>query len=361
MSAHQGGWSDLLARVGGGTTVYVVGATDTGKTTLSHQLLSAAGSAGGSAAGSAAAGEPSWYLDCDPGQSVVGPPTTLGLARVYGTGGGDGTAGTGDTGASGTGDGPSVAGGVPAGASAAEAGPALSAPRFETVALSFVGSTSPARHLLQTVCAVARLVDEAPPSGLLVCDSSGFVSGRGAGDYQYNLITLVRPDIVVALEADAELRNTLAPFDGAPDIEVRYMSRDEACRSKSRAARADYRNRLFSRYFAGATQQRLDLSRTSLHGMGPDARGTSAAAAPASASAVGAGASAAPPPAAWRNRVCALLDGRQLVVALGIVLRAEIEELEILMPPLDDDAIASVQLGSHKLFPEDLTYQTPPE
>lgn len=272
------------------SSIYVVGETDTGKTSLSRWLLGQAQR------------RPRWYLDCDLGQSALGPPATVGLAGVRGSGEED--------------------------------------EHFDSPLLSFIGSTSPARHLLQTLGGIARLAREAPAEDLMVCDSSGFVSGRLGGEFQYNLLNLLRPDLLVAIDAGESLRETLKPFEAAGDIEVAYVDRHPRCGSKSRAARAEYRTERFARHFSDARRIRLSMSDLAVHGMVPKALSRPSV----------------------RHRLSAVLDKRQFVQALGIVLDAEIiggriESIELLAPAFDAERTSSVQLGSLRLSPGELTYR----
>ncbi|MFO7781896.1 MAG: polynucleotide 5'-hydroxyl-kinase [Spirochaetia bacterium] len=292
MSEVPAGWNALAERIRDPRcgSVYVVGETDSGKTELSRWLLEQTRARRG------------WYLDCDLGQSVLGPPTTVGLAE------------------------------------ARHAGEADEA--FDPPLLSFVGSTSPARHLLQTLSGIARLAREVPAEGLMVCDSSGFVSGRLGGEFQYNLINLLRPDLLVALDADESLRATLKPFESAGDIGVVHVERHPECGTKSRAVRTAYRAERFARHFTDARATRLSMSDLTVHGMVPDALSRPSV----------------------RHRLCAVLDTRQFVQALGVVLDAEIIEgnivsIELLAPAFDRERAASVQLGSLRLSPGELRYR----
>lgn len=292
MSKVPAGWHALAERSRDPRcgSVYVVGETDSGKTALSRWLLEHTQA------------RPTWYLDCDLGQSVLGPPATVGLAEARDSGDGDGD--------------------------------------FDPPLLSFVGSTSPARHLLQTLSGVARLAGEVPAEALMVCDSSGFVSGRLGGEFQYNLINLLRPDLLVAIDADESLRTTLKPFESAGDIEVLHVERDPQCGTKSRAVRTAYRAERFAHHFIDARTTRLPMSDLAVHGMVPDALSRPSV----------------------RHRLCAVLDTRQFVQALGVVLDAEIvagaiESIELLAPAFDGERAASVQLGSLRLSPGELTYR----
>ena len=98
-----------IAATGG--VVMLVGAPDTGKTTLAHQIMTEGVKAGRSIA----------YVDADVGQSTVGPPTCVGLRWIN---------------------------------SEADLQDLSVADE-----LRFVGSTSPERLVLQQVLATATLVD----------------------------------------------------------------------------------------------------------------------------------------------------------------------------------------------------------
>jgi polynucleotide 5'-hydroxyl-kinase GRC3/NOL9 len=292
MSGVPKSWAELAAtaRDAACRSVYIVGDTDSGKTTLARWLLEEA------------RGRESWYLDCDPGQSELGPPATVGLAR-WAAGRSDGASTTGEP------------------------------------SLAFIGSTSPARHLLQTLSGIGRLARTVPEDDLVVYDSSGFVSGRLGGEFQYNLVSLLRPAVVAAIDADDALRATLSPFDAAPDIDVRYLERHEDCGRKTRITRGERRTERFRRYFEGAETRRFPVSASTMHGMLPDTRAR----------------------AAFRHRLCALLDRRQLVAAVAICLDAAVDgrnvhALELLAPAFDPEQIASVQFGSFRLAPDDLMY-----
>jgi len=136
----------------------MTGSTDTGKTTLSRQLLSAAVEARLVAA----------YVDADVGQTTVGPPTTVGLRWVR----------------------------------TAEDLMDLSVAED----LRFVGSTTPNRFVLQQVVATASLVDVARTQAeLIVIDTTGIVSGVSGQTLKYHKTELCRPSTVVALQRGGEM------------------------------------------------------------------------------------------------------------------------------------------------------------
>ena len=147
--------------------VYILGECDTGKTTFSCFLLR-------TLVAEYAVG----YLDCDPGQSLIGPPATLGL-KLY---------------------------------SKKRDNPKRDNP--ERVFLYFVGSTSPACHIGHNIRGIKRLKEKAldKQAQKLIIDSSGFVMGKLACEFQFQLIDLLKPDYVIAFSRDYLVNRFLENF-----------------------------------------------------------------------------------------------------------------------------------------------------
>jgi hypothetical protein len=156
-------------------------------------------------------------------------------------------------------------------------------------------------------------------------------------------MNLLRPAIIVAIEPEESLDGALRPFAADNEVAVLRMSRAPQCRRKSRAARGSYRRLRFAAHFDDAVEHRFHTDTVSLHGMVPHT----------------------PDAAAYRNRLCALLDRRRLVRALGIVVgvglgRSGVRELRVLSAARAPEEVSALQLGSLRLAPEDLTYREPP-
>lgn len=213
-------WHELVGAMetaGPRGAVYVLGANDTGKSTLCRWLRVALATEGGVP-----------LLSCDPGQGEIGPPGAVALDV-----------------------------GSPAG----DAGPLL----------RFVGSVSPPGHLLQTLTgihALARRAAETEAAGP-VCDSSGFAVGDVAREFQFHVIDALRPGHLVALQRDEELEPVLACFDPGP-VEVHRLGVVGAVQRRSREERRRRREERFARYFQDAASRRIDLVGRGLHGHVPD-------------------------------------------------------------------------------------------
>jgi polynucleotide 5'-hydroxyl-kinase GRC3/NOL9 len=167
---------DLAARLAAlpfGATVLVVGMADTGKTTLVWKTVMALTAAGLRIA----------VVDCDLGQSEIGPPGTVGVALAM----------------------PNENG---------EAVPPRSLRDLPLLASYFIGATTPARHGLEAsvgACQMARVAKKSRPHLILV-DTCGWVQGGAARRFKRRLAELLLPHAVIALTRDSELDPFLASF-----------------------------------------------------------------------------------------------------------------------------------------------------
>ena len=196
--------SDLLPRLLAlprGASLLLLGGTDSGKTTWTRDALLALTAAGRSVA----------MVDCDLGQSEIGPPGTVGAA--------------------------------------------LAAPNSEVRALRdstplasyFVGAVSPSRHILD-VCVgavqMARVAKKRRPDVVLI-DTDGLISGASARLFKRRLAELLLPQVVVALSRDTELSPLLTAFAHLDTPEVWRIPASPAIQRKTPAARATRRSARF--------------------------------------------------------------------------------------------------------------------
>jgi polynucleotide 5'-hydroxyl-kinase GRC3/NOL9 len=190
----------------------VLGAGDTGKTTLVTGLASSL----------AARGIVVGVVDADLGQSDVGPPTTVGLGRVR--------------------------------------RPIADLGAAELIGLEFLGMTSPARCMRETGDATARLVARAFDEGCerVLVDTSGLVEGHFGLALKRIKIDRVHPDLLIALQCRTECEPILQRYAGGPVI-LRLPAATAARRSQ--AERRRRRQRALDRHLAGAKPVGLDLTR----------------------------------------------------------------------------------------------------
>ena len=141
-----------------GGVVMLIGAPDTGKSTLAREILRQ----------SIAKGKAAALVDADVAQSTVGPPGCVGLKWIR----------TSD-------DLTNIS---------------------EADALRFVGSTNPSRLVLQMVLATAALVEQArAEADLVLIDTTGAVSGVVGQTLKYHKVETCHPELVVGLQRGAEL------------------------------------------------------------------------------------------------------------------------------------------------------------
>jgi polynucleotide 5'-hydroxyl-kinase GRC3/NOL9 len=193
--------------VGKKHTVVLLGALDTGKTTLSTALLAAA----------VQAGRPSAYLDADVGQKHVGPPATVSLKFVR---------------------------------SAED----LQADRMAVAdSMSFIGAIAPEDHLLQIVAGVATLYRAAKEAGadFVVVDTSGLVSGINGQILKYHKIELLQPDLVVGLQRGEEILPLLGVIQRFFRTEVVPLGVPPGVVPSTVDQRAENREEAMRRYFSG--------------------------------------------------------------------------------------------------------------
>jgi polynucleotide 5'-hydroxyl-kinase GRC3/NOL9 len=203
-------YEHVLARQG---TVFLLGSAGTGKTTFGIELLRRATEAGIATA----------FVDADIDHSTVGPPTTVGLKLCAGM-----TEITKDT---------------------------LRTPD----ALAFVGTLNPRGHLLPLVAATQKLVAQARDAGcgLIVIDTTGFVSGIYGQTLKFHKLDATNPDLVLAFERGGELEPLIGIAQRFTPAEVQEVDVDQLW-SASIEERMSAREEQFSSYFgAGSSRWRV--------------------------------------------------------------------------------------------------------
>lgn len=219
----------LAAELATASTVMLLGAMDTGKTTMTHRIARHASSHGRLVA----------LVDADVDNSSIGPPTCAGLRFIRRPEDLDDVS-TADQ-------------------------------------LHFVGTTSPSRLVLQQVIATAALVERARQGGaeMVVVDTTAAVSGVAGETLKYHKMELCRPDRVVALQRGSEMEPMVgmlkrffsAHIDLLPaEQDVRAHSPDERAARRADRLRESFvgpleRWRVRPTVFAPTLPTGLDLER----------------------------------------------------------------------------------------------------
>lgn len=284
-------WSRACAQVVASPgVVLLIGAPDTGKSTLATWLVNACLGAGHRVA----------VVDADVGQSDVGPPGTVGL-------------------------------GYPA-------SPIERLDQVPLAGLAFVGITSPARAPAQHVVATAAMVWRARREGaaVVVVDTTGTVSGRLGVMLKELKIAATRPEWVLALEREDELGPIRRGLRGRTQPRLLRLPPSARARERSREERRANRERRLAHYLRDAAP--LDLPLGGLGMVNSFWEGDLTEEVPESQ---------------WEYLWVGLGDERGEVLAAGTVLEVAYgqDRMRVLTPWRDAAAVRVVVLGSMRVTP----------
>jgi polynucleotide 5'-hydroxyl-kinase GRC3/NOL9 len=212
-------WQEHLAELSAFRgSIMVLGAPDTGKTSFCTALMNIWSEAGRRTA----------LIDCDLGQSEIGPPGTVGLAY-----------------ATEPVDGPS---------------------RLAHSRIEFVGTTSPQRNAAQALAAICLLFRSVTEAHSTLIDTCGHVFGPSARLYKTAKLRLVWPDLVVALQSESELEPLLALFESLEGPEVRRVPASAHSVLRTPAARTRRREAKWARYFREAPEHVVPFESVGVYG-----------------------------------------------------------------------------------------------
>ncbi|MEM4699777.1 MAG: Clp1/GlmU family protein [Candidatus Nezhaarchaeales archaeon] len=220
-STIPGEWRSLAEELRGARgAVMVVGSVDVGKTFLSTYLANRLLQDGLRVA----------VVDSDVGQSSIGPPATIGAARLT------------------------------------KAHPCLLDVPMELG--YFVGSTTPVGHLLPMVVGVKRLVDKMSPlADVVLIDTTGMVHGGVARALKIHKADVVRPKSILLLERGRELRPLARQLE-AMGLEVRALPASPWVRPRDREERRMLRELAFQIHFKrrGVVESSIELAKAPIIG-----------------------------------------------------------------------------------------------
>ncbi len=195
--------------------VFLLGHSDSGKTTFSKKLVNLALDRGKKVA----------LVDSDVGQSTVGPPSCIG-AQIF-----------------------------------ISADDKDSFGRFFWK-LFFVGSTSPRGNLVPMIAGTCILAKNSlKKADLVIIDTTGLVLGDYGQELKYHKINLISPRHLVLFEKGGELAPYKEIFGKQSNINAYCLEMGEGLGQKSFEQRARYREKSFYQYFKGGIQVSLQPNR----------------------------------------------------------------------------------------------------
>lgn len=214
-------WFELLDVLEEGKGIAILlGATDTGKSTLAKFLISHLCKRGLKVG----------LVDADIGQSFLGPPATIGLSVFK------------------------------------------SHPDWEVILsppeIFFVGSTTPEGHFPIHLKGVKRMVDKVSTCGsdVILVDTTGFVLGEAGKELKRRKIDLISPRFILALQKDDELEPTLEQYKESPLYKIYRLPLSEQVRPKSLEERRANRTNKFRDYFKYSVIQELAMEGVQIEG-----------------------------------------------------------------------------------------------
>jgi polynucleotide 5'-hydroxyl-kinase GRC3/NOL9 len=198
----------------------LLGATDTGKSTLAQFLILHL----------CRRGLKVGLVDADIGQSFLGAPATIGLSVFK------------------------------------------SHPDWEVILsppeIFFVGSTTPEGHFPIHLEGVKRMVDKVTSYGpdVILVDTTGFVLGEAGRELKTRKIDLISPRFILALQKDDELEPILEPYKENPLYKIHRLPLSKQVRSKSMEERRTHRTNKFRNYFKYSVIQELATEGVQIEG-----------------------------------------------------------------------------------------------
>ncbi len=193
----------------------ILGASDTGKTTLAAALTKQSVSS-----------QLVGIVDADIGQSHIGPPTTVGWALIN--------------------------------------KPEFDFSKLTANGISFVGNITPVGHLLQLTAAITQCVQQVSKlAELIIIDTPGLVYGSAASALWWTVQQILKPKLILAVQRNDELNHIitgLRSFDSA----IELIKSPPQIRIKSPEERKRYRQNQFNEYFRDSRLYNISLSDVSI-------------------------------------------------------------------------------------------------
>jgi polynucleotide 5'-hydroxyl-kinase GRC3/NOL9 len=280
----------LLSAKGAGVCL-ILGAVDTGKTTLAIALAKRLAASG-----------PIGIVDADVGQSHIGPPATVGWAVID--------------------------------------DPQVELSQLPVAGIAFVGDVTPVGHLLQLTAGIAQGVQQvSQAAGLIIIDTPGFIQGPAAAVLWWTVHQIIKPALILAVQRDDELSDILVGLKT-------FSCRLEQIRCpldipvKSPPERRRYRQDQFDRYFRDSYHYNINITEVAVQARCPLRVGEPRVEGGAKYLACGF-------TAGLVNRLVGLRDEEGSDVAIGVItdLQQEGKIIVVKAPPLDVGQVRCLAVG----------------
>ncbi len=199
------------------TRLLILGGVDVGKTSLCTFIANRALKAGRSVG----------IIDADVGQSDIGPPCTIGFARVR--------------------------------------EPTWDLSTLEAEHVFFLGDKTPSHLVGRALRGIKTALEAAERSGVdfLVVNTDGWISGPDAAEYKKAVASIVEPHLILALRRARELDTILRQLEG---WETRLLDISPFVKERDREVRRELRALGYRRYLSGAKVIAVNLKWVEVEG-----------------------------------------------------------------------------------------------
>ena len=281
--------AEMISRQAG--IVLVIGVPGSGKSTLSRYLVHCLSYGHRTVA----------LIDCDLGQTHLGPPTTIGM-KLY----------------------------------------KEPLDRLDTLQpdyMRFVGATSPVGHISEVVHGTKWLSDKARHGGAegVIINTSGLILGPAGAELKLSKVDVVAPQYVLALQESSEIESLLVDIERRNRVSIARLPVSNDARNRSLEARRHLREEKYRAYFKDAKTTKLPVSLVGLSRYRHDRERNIAS-------------------NKESNMLLGLCDQEGVALALGILQAWDVNEqwMHVLTPLSDADTekVASVQFGDIKVHPD---------
>ncbi|RLI08962.1 hypothetical protein DRO32_01515, partial [Candidatus Bathyarchaeota archaeon] len=215
-------WREVAEELseGGPRKIVVLGGVDVGKTSLCTYLANMAVGAGRSVG----------LVDADVGQSDIGPPCTIGFARMV--------------------------------------KPILDLSELRAEQAFFLGDKTPSHMMDEALKGIEEMMRASAEAGvdLLIINTDGWISGQGAIEYKRSIASTVEPDLILALQRGVELEPIIRALEG---WEVRVLEVSPFVKERDREVRRELRAQGYRRYLEGARVISIQLDWVEVEGRLP--------------------------------------------------------------------------------------------
>jgi polynucleotide 5'-hydroxyl-kinase GRC3/NOL9 len=285
-------WQAAAEHVSQDPGIYlVVGVPDSGKSTLSRFLVRYLTNARRTVA----------LIDCDVGQTILGPPTTIGM-MLYPE-------------------------------------PTDQVDTLEPDCMRFIGATSPIGHLLETIGGAKRMADKAlsEQAEVVVINTSGLILGVPGTELKLNKVDLLCPRCVLALQESSQIEPLLSHLERRPGLSVVRLPISNHARKRPLEVRRRLREEKYRQYFQETRMVKMPISQ-----IGSDGQVLSR--------------DMNVPIDAMKNLLLGLCDSENYLLALGILQDLNLAEQSLhILTPLNsevDGKVARIQVGEIKIHPD---------